>query len=480
MSAKYTCLDLFAGTCGFSAAMEQDPEWEVISVDITESFEREIALDPWGVETMTVETHVPHDIVSDVRDLEPWELNEHGPFDITLASPPCTTYSLLGISNHRDSNYQPITEKAERHDELVHHLYNLLHDLDTTYWVVENPDATLKRRPPFHEPEGILTWCQYGADVQKRTDLWGNIPEAFTFKRCSNGDPCHATAERGSDSGTQGKGVSADRARIPYGLSEALKEAVIESEYGHRQGSFLTDNWATSDSPTSPAPSYTHPYCPVCGDLIDSDQPICCEPLTKTEHPMGGGCPECGSTYVGSPPATAEACPRCNGELEYGFRWGPHRTTKNGPTDHEFAPTHACGTNCAHQTPPQTRYGGWIDDVCGCAGPPEYPDQSETHSNQHVVPENYNRVPVPPESEIIETPDGVETYTVYTDVYQCPNCEHIARAARRLVKQSSSDRCDTGATTPSEPATGDDSPTVYTGRDHTAAASDEYLDMEAR
>lgn len=117
--------------------------------------------------------------------------------------------------------------------KLVRHTVNLIQELNPDYWFIENPRGMLRNilgKPAESEyGGGTVTYCQYGDDRMKPTDLWGNHPEGFEYKSCSNGGDCHVSASRGSQTGTQGKSSSEKRAMVPEGLSKAILEAV-ESE----------------------------------------------------------------------------------------------------------------------------------------------------------------------------------------------------------------------------------------------------------
>ncbi len=223
-------VDLFAGLRGWSQAFHQDSAWTVYTVDVTETFARELALDPWGLATLTVADHCPHDLVANILDVTAAEIRAL--FDaepdvlVVLASPPCTKFSIASCSTHWKGVYQPRSEDAEAARDLVEHTVELIRDLDPDYWFLENPRGMLRRH--IGEPQAEIWFCQYGDDAAKPTDLWGHLPNTFEIRQCHNGneDCHHEPAERGSDSGTQGKDSSAERARIPAGLSAAVKRAV--------------------------------------------------------------------------------------------------------------------------------------------------------------------------------------------------------------------------------------------------------------
>lgn len=201
-------IDLFAGLGGFSAAFEDSPRWTVTTVEIEEKF------DP--------------DIQADVLDLRPGDLPEA---DVVLASPPCTAFSMAASGTHLDGEGRPVSEWGAESLALVHHTVGLIKSLDPDWWILENPMGGMRRQ--LGEPDAHVWWCQYGANRAKPTDLWGNIPPSFDARRCRrNNTECHhEPAPRGSDAGTQASGrTAAERAMIPYGLSEAILEAVENPE----------------------------------------------------------------------------------------------------------------------------------------------------------------------------------------------------------------------------------------------------------
>lgn len=67
-------------------------------------------------------------------------------------------------------------------------------------------------------PRYTVTYCKYGDERMKPTDIWTNHPNPRFIPPCKNGDPCHISAPRGARTGTQGIKGSKDRSRIPEAL----------------------------------------------------------------------------------------------------------------------------------------------------------------------------------------------------------------------------------------------------------------------
>jgi len=64
----------------------------------------------------------------------------------------------------------------------------------------------------------------------KPTDLWGEHPPGFSYLTCSYGDDCHAhntDQDHGGRGNCDASGTrdSAERAKVPYELSDAIREA---------------------------------------------------------------------------------------------------------------------------------------------------------------------------------------------------------------------------------------------------------------
>jgi len=209
--SEYRVLDLFAGLGGFSQAF--------------------VASDRWGVTTVDIDARFDPDICADVFELRPSDFDQA--FDVVLASPPCTQFSLAASSLERFVDGEPQTDDARDAVGLVYHTLGLIRGLAPEYWFVENPQGFL--RQIIGTPAARVTYCQYGKDYMKPTDLWGEHPAPFFPRSCSYGDGCHAyntDQEHGGDgnvrtmfqqttSGTN----AAERAKVPAELSTAIRDA---------------------------------------------------------------------------------------------------------------------------------------------------------------------------------------------------------------------------------------------------------------
>lgn len=196
-------LELFAGSRSIGKAAEELGHY-VFSVDI-EPFEN-------------------IDLVKDISELHYRDI----PFkpDMIWASPPCTSYSIAAISSHRDGKL-PVSSLARESDALVVRTLAIINQYDCVYYI-ENPVGMLRKMPfMLGIPRATITYCSYGDERMKPTDIWSNnIYSLFNTNgwyprpKCRNGNKkCHhEESPRGSKSGTQGLKSSYERSKIPREL----------------------------------------------------------------------------------------------------------------------------------------------------------------------------------------------------------------------------------------------------------------------
>lgn len=164
-------------------------------------------------------------------------IDRFGVPDVIWASPDCTTFSVAAISKHRrkepDGNLAPISEYAKFCDMVDSHVIDLIKELleinPNLIYFIENPRGGL-RKMNFMKglPRYTTTYCQWGDDRMKPTDLWTNHPNPRFRPPCKNGDPCHTPAPRGSRTGTQGIKGSVKRSLIPEQLCDHVVEICEE------------------------------------------------------------------------------------------------------------------------------------------------------------------------------------------------------------------------------------------------------------
>lgn len=147
--------------------------------------------------------------------------------DVIWASPDCTTYSIAAISRHRrrddDGNLRPISEKAQKCDAINAHLIALIKEIAPKYYFIENPRAGMRKMSFMAGmPRYTITFCKYGENRMKPTDIWTNHADPRFMPMCKNGDKCHEAAPRGSKTGTQGLKNKKERAALPKALCEHI------------------------------------------------------------------------------------------------------------------------------------------------------------------------------------------------------------------------------------------------------------------
>lgn len=201
-------LDLFAGT-GSSTMGFEERGHRVIKVELDPQHKADLHAD---VSALTVEQVI--------------ELCGGRP-DFVWASPPCQAFSVASIGRYWErggDDPKPKHPKALAAQELVRATLKLIHDLAPRYWLMENPRGMLRKLAlvqPFHRY--TVTYCQYGDERMKPTDLWGVMPKLWNpFEPCKAGDTCHVAAPRGARTGTQGRVGSVDRSRVPLLLSREI------------------------------------------------------------------------------------------------------------------------------------------------------------------------------------------------------------------------------------------------------------------
>jgi len=201
--------DFFSGTGSSTKAFENAGD-TVIRFELDSQFEADETVD---IMDLTAE----------------YLLDRYGLPDFIWASPPCTAFSVASIGHHWTGGrgaYVPKTEAASYNQKLVWKTRELIELIGpTSGYLIENPRGVLRKLSPV---EGLVryevTYCQYGDDRMKPTDLWGEVRGWFPRPMCKNGDPCHEAAPRGAKTGTQGRKGAVDRSRVPYELGAEIRK----------------------------------------------------------------------------------------------------------------------------------------------------------------------------------------------------------------------------------------------------------------
>lgn len=189
------CIDLCSGLGGFSRAFV-DAGWDVITVDIERKFRPTIQ--------------------ANVMNLP---FREDLMADVVLASPPCQTMSVASVSRHWISPQEPCPETIQA-ITLFHHIRDWMKTHARKH-LRENPMGMARNKIVYGRPDMTLNLSDFGTVWKKRTDFWGNIMLGLIPAR-RDWEP----APRGSKGGVQGVRDPAKRALLPYGLSQAILQAV--------------------------------------------------------------------------------------------------------------------------------------------------------------------------------------------------------------------------------------------------------------
>lgn len=212
MGEQLNVLDLFSGLRGWSDPWREAGH-NVFAIDNDPHFDADSYIDIGDV----------GGVLATLARADFWP-------DVILASPPCTSFSMMSVGTHWTKDDQPKTATAREGQRLVLATLRLVAVLRPPIWILENPRARL-RSMPFLEgvPRHTVSYCRYGEDRMKPTDLWGAFPGPWQPREmCHNGNPDHTAAPRGSRTGTQGGVDSARAGLIPVELSREIMIAAEE------------------------------------------------------------------------------------------------------------------------------------------------------------------------------------------------------------------------------------------------------------
>ena len=122
----------------------------------------------------------PFDNIDYVTDILNFDVTKV-PFipDVIWASPPCTFFSVLNIGKNWNKDHTPKTEGAkkailivEKTIEIINYFLRLNPNLK---WFMENPTAKLRKLACVKKfDRTTITYCKYGDNRMKPTDIWSN------------------------------------------------------------------------------------------------------------------------------------------------------------------------------------------------------------------------------------------------------------------------------------------------------------------
>lgn len=190
-----------------------------------------------GAETLTVDydPKMNADLDMDIRYIDPIEFQEkYGWFDVIWASPECTTFSVMSLRHYWEKDGDYLVSKSEKADNallMVENTLNIIEAMKPHYYFIENPRAGMRKLKCMeYIPRRTVTYCQYGHDHMKPTDIWTNCEVWENRPPCKNGDPCHIRSPRGSHNGVQSN-KSRKSMKIPDELCIEVRDACYRGIY---------------------------------------------------------------------------------------------------------------------------------------------------------------------------------------------------------------------------------------------------------
>jgi hypothetical protein len=198
-------IDLFCGLGGWSAAFKERGH-DVFTLDKSKRF------------TPT--------LCKDILDVKASDLPQRP--DIILASPPCEGFSRLRYAFNWKTDevgqLKAISVKSRLGIKMLQKTLSLIRELQPTYFIIENPVGKMRHMPELADLERrTVTYCQYGSEAQKPTDLWGVFPPSLILRPpCKAGSSCHTSAAGSEKGAIVRANDAAARAFVPYGLSEEV------------------------------------------------------------------------------------------------------------------------------------------------------------------------------------------------------------------------------------------------------------------
>lgn len=172
------------------------------------------------------------------RDILNMDFSHFKDINILWASPPCQAFSVSTIGKNWNKDHTPKTPNAIHGLKLLTKTIQIISELKPKYWYIENPRGKMRKViDKIFQEHNIkdyrrvtITYCQYGDNRMKPTDIWTNDMNWIPKPMCKNGDSCHEKAPRGSKTGTQGLRGSKERGVIPPALFHEIFKEVLKDE----------------------------------------------------------------------------------------------------------------------------------------------------------------------------------------------------------------------------------------------------------
>lgn len=201
-----TALELFSGQGTISAELSARG-WKTITIDQNPRFAADLTMDIMHLQPGTFRKLALHPA-------------------LIWASVPCQKFSVLQIRNNW-KNGKPANAETRAAIALLNHTVRLIKALKPIYYFIENPRGMMRKMAALNgRMRHKITYCQYGFNYQKPTDIWTNCKTWRPRQACASGDPCHEAAPRGLKGGLQSTKKGPGRSSIPQALAVEIAEAV--------------------------------------------------------------------------------------------------------------------------------------------------------------------------------------------------------------------------------------------------------------
>ena len=192
--------DLCSGLEGFSQAFIDDPKYEVITIELDKKFKPTIC--------------------ADIRYL-PLKANLKP--KAILASPPCNHFSFACLQFPRVGVKLAL--------EIVGACFEAVAYLKPDKWIIENPRGRL--RHILGKPKQTIRYSDYDKEIKwmKTTDFWGNIMFPMSKGQRIMQHTTGLTHLERLRLFPANKKLSAERAKVPMGVSLAIKESIESTSF---------------------------------------------------------------------------------------------------------------------------------------------------------------------------------------------------------------------------------------------------------
>jgi len=164
---KINILSLFSGTHSWTWLFENNPKYNVISIDLEYLYPNTIC------RNILTWDYMNDNILKDIK------------IDIIFASPPCNLY----FTHLKKQKGMCIYTENDRKTSLmlVDKTIEIIKSLLPRYWTIENSVGKMRWYYPviLGCKYRTIDYCMYGMRYKKPTDMWSNIP--FIPRRCEHG-----------------------------------------------------------------------------------------------------------------------------------------------------------------------------------------------------------------------------------------------------------------------------------------------------